>query len=865
MESKYDEVNFNPNFYCPITDELMVDPVIDHEGNSYERSAIEAWLKRNPTSPITRVDMSISDLTPNRALKSAIEIEKAAGKTLITRINRDKKGTEPEKKDVEFRKIPIEAKLADLNLIDEVSFQVNAYPKDTTGASGNEEVFLVHCSAKCADIKVRVPADICCVVDVSGSMGTEASIAGAESGGLCMLDIVMHAVLTIINTLGNEDRMSLVSYSNSGKVVFELINMTTAGKAKATELLRTLKPDGMTNLWDGLQKGLDVLRDGSYSRVPGANSSVLLLTDGVPNVEPPRGYVAMLQKYRERCGGKMPGTINTFGFGYQLNSGLLKEIAIAGVGAYSFIPDSGMVGTAFVNTMASVLSTAAKDVVLRLETMSGSRFNGPPLGNLSIVHTNDGDIVVDVGSLQSGQSKDVVVEIALPSVAKTRGASLRDYVQEGPYLVAKLGYTDKDNVSKIITKEAEVDVEDAASGAVADVVSQRLKRARRQAELASQRFRLCVVQTLDSLVGPFRMGFPSIVVDRGVETMQNLIVEMREWLTGEGQRLRQGQTSANEDSSPWSRIASLLKDLEGQVSEACSRPDWFAKWGVHYIPSLARAHQLQQCNNFKDPGIQTYGGDIFRETRDMADDVFCQLPPPVPTAQRVAAVRATAVGAPAPVLTAARVDMSSFNNRDNPCFHGSCRMRMADGSFLFVNAIKAGDLVALDSDGNAAARVECVVVTEIDEGVADLVEIVSDSPCGSMLVTPWHPVSLGGRWTFPVDVDGAVCSQRPCSQLFSFVLAETDGGCGVMKRGSSVVVGGVKAAALAHGVVGDAVLSHDFFGTESVVTALLRGDKRGYSTGLIKLRQGCMTRDKPGSNVCGISPSHFVTVPSYFD
>lgn len=40
------------SFYCPITQELMTDPVVDPDGNSYERSAIEAWLKNNSTSPI---------------------------------------------------------------------------------------------------------------------------------------------------------------------------------------------------------------------------------------------------------------------------------------------------------------------------------------------------------------------------------------------------------------------------------------------------------------------------------------------------------------------------------------------------------------------------------------------------------------------------------------------------------------------------------------------------------------------------------------------------------------------------------------------------------------------------------------------
>lgn len=40
------------SFFCPITMQLMTDPVIDPDGNSYERSAIESWLRQHNTSPI---------------------------------------------------------------------------------------------------------------------------------------------------------------------------------------------------------------------------------------------------------------------------------------------------------------------------------------------------------------------------------------------------------------------------------------------------------------------------------------------------------------------------------------------------------------------------------------------------------------------------------------------------------------------------------------------------------------------------------------------------------------------------------------------------------------------------------------------
>jgi len=59
---------------CPITLEKMVDPVIcTGDGVTYERAAIEEWLKTNKTSPSTNVLInSNAMLIPNHALRNAI-------------------------------------------------------------------------------------------------------------------------------------------------------------------------------------------------------------------------------------------------------------------------------------------------------------------------------------------------------------------------------------------------------------------------------------------------------------------------------------------------------------------------------------------------------------------------------------------------------------------------------------------------------------------------------------------------------------------------------------------------------------------------------------------------------------------------
>ena len=62
-------------FRCPITMEIMEDPWMDYEGNTYEKNAILDALERERISPITRSSLVpvSNQLFPNRALKHTID------------------------------------------------------------------------------------------------------------------------------------------------------------------------------------------------------------------------------------------------------------------------------------------------------------------------------------------------------------------------------------------------------------------------------------------------------------------------------------------------------------------------------------------------------------------------------------------------------------------------------------------------------------------------------------------------------------------------------------------------------------------------------------------------------------------------
>ena len=50
---------------CPITNEIMEDPVFTEDGQTYERVAIERWLSMNDTAPLTGQKLANRNLTPN--------------------------------------------------------------------------------------------------------------------------------------------------------------------------------------------------------------------------------------------------------------------------------------------------------------------------------------------------------------------------------------------------------------------------------------------------------------------------------------------------------------------------------------------------------------------------------------------------------------------------------------------------------------------------------------------------------------------------------------------------------------------------------------------------------------------------------
>jgi U-box domain len=85
QSSSSSDIDIPEKFTCPITQELMQDPVMSRYGQSYERSAIIEWLAAgNKACPMTRQPLCLRDVISNPKLRVEIRRWQVENQTDVT-------------------------------------------------------------------------------------------------------------------------------------------------------------------------------------------------------------------------------------------------------------------------------------------------------------------------------------------------------------------------------------------------------------------------------------------------------------------------------------------------------------------------------------------------------------------------------------------------------------------------------------------------------------------------------------------------------------------------------------------------------------------------------------------------------------
>lgn len=217
----------------------------------------------------------------------------------------------------------------------------------------------------------KIPAILYCTLDVSGSMGSSLQDTSKnidnEAGKFSRLDLVKHCMNTVVNSLTDDDVLSLGVFSNNFSEVCKLQKMNNIGKVRCLEAIEKLSPNGSTNLWKGLKDSSDSIFE--FTNLKGKNIFNLCLTDGEPNMNPPRGIEYEFNKLIDSnlTMGKYY-QLDTFGFngGYNniFDSELLLQISKRTAGGFNFISDFSTCGSVFVNSLTNYMVTAKQNVTV---------------------------------------------------------------------------------------------------------------------------------------------------------------------------------------------------------------------------------------------------------------------------------------------------------------------------------------------------------------------------------------------------------------------------------------------------------------------------------------------------------------------
>lgn len=313
---------------------------------------------------------------------------------------------------------------------------VKCQPERKAISVASQDGFFVNVSLKATaddeNIK-RMPMDIVCVLDNSGSM------SGSK------LDSVKAAMAFVTSQLTSSDRLSVINFNSFASPLHGLLKMTDANKERSTSKLNQLSACGGTDIYAGMLMSFDTLfKRQTFNK----SCCILLLTDGQDGSQEIE-KIELGKKIRA-----MGYSLYVFGFGNDHDDKQLKLIANASEGSYSFVNEDSEIVEAFGGCLGGQQSLVAKNVTLTIElpfpivsaerhstrlSSSQRAFNAlnPLYSSTNRDNDNDNDeikmlqvfsgkypqikssdnksVQITFANMFAGESRDILVKLALPA------------------------------------------------------------------------------------------------------------------------------------------------------------------------------------------------------------------------------------------------------------------------------------------------------------------------------------------------------------------------------------------------------------------------------------------------------------------
>jgi Ca-activated chloride channel family protein len=238
--------------------------------------------------------------------------------------------------------------------------------------------------------QVRMPVNVCFVLDRSGSMKGE------------KIERVRQAVSMATELLDTQDIASVVVFDHRTEVLIPADNVRD--RRAVQERVNRIRDAGGTKIAPAVEKGLrEIERDRS-----GAIRRLVLLTDGQTENEDD-----CLRRAEEAGRAGVP--ITALGVGKDWNEDLLIEMANRSGGTADYIARPNEITDYFQNTVQQAQNAVVQNATLNLRLVQGVTPRAvwqviPLINNLGYRPISDRDVTIPLGELETGQGRTLLVE-----------------------------------------------------------------------------------------------------------------------------------------------------------------------------------------------------------------------------------------------------------------------------------------------------------------------------------------------------------------------------------------------------------------------------------------------------------------------
>lgn len=243
----------------------------------------------------------------------------------------------------------------------------------------------------------RLPVHLTFLVDTSGSMRSQNK-----------LPLARRALKELVRNLDGEDRVALVTYAGSTRVVLEPTRVSD--RARILAAIDELTFGGGTNMGSGMELAYELAQ---RSFEPGTENRVVVLSDGDANIG--RTSVEQIHASLERY-AKRGITMSTIGFGRgNYKDTLMEQLANKGDGNYFYIDTFAEAQKVFGTKLTSTVQTVARDVKLQVEIHPESVLSYRLIGyeNREVADRDFRNDAVDAGEIGSGHSVTALYDVVL--------------------------------------------------------------------------------------------------------------------------------------------------------------------------------------------------------------------------------------------------------------------------------------------------------------------------------------------------------------------------------------------------------------------------------------------------------------------